>query len=342
MKLALAALATLTGLAAQTPVITLETATDVAVLAKTAGLQDHKAVPPNTPIPGGTKSLNLIARVQKDKFYASATTLAYPQPMGQSVAILERGYARGDQQLGDAAGTSASPQAAGAVFGAHSFLMKIQAPPGTKGTVSVSWHHKGDLGAWAKGSVDIGDDANPEWSGGGPGHDAFVKRFPAAVDKNGLLVVRLTTEAQAPGSGNTADWVNYFIDLFVGFAPESAATCTITPYGSGCGPVLAGGAVTTGGRHVITLLMTGGFPNSFALALTGTQALNLSLGGGCYLLSNGVAVALLPTDAQGDATQVWKVPVSLPGRSFHQFLPIALQGQSLVLQASNGLKVECR
>ena len=336
-----ALLAAPAALFAQDPQVSLQTATDVAALTTLGSQTDFKVVPRNTPIPSVSKSVNLKVHLDnKAGGYTTIYTMAYPNYAGTGVNVMERGYMRGLK--GDQGGTSASAQAGGARLGAHSYLMTVTGNPGTLGRFVMSWHSKGELGASMKGAFDIGDDNQVEWSGGGTGTVALRREFPMSIPKSGRIVVRLTTEGVAPGSGSYQDWVNYFTDFFVSYLPDKSTKCTATKYGTGCGPTLTPLVVTGQNNHVVNLMLAGAYPNAFALSFIGTQSLNIPLGGGCTLLANGVVIKVHQTDAKGEALESWKIPLTEIIRSHHQFLPLDLQGANLVFKATNGVKIECR
>lgn len=116
--------------------------------------------------------------------------------------------------------------------------------------------------------------------------------------------------------------------------------CAVTPYGQGCGPKLDAGVSKVGNNNVVAWKLSGGFKNSFAINVIGTQALDLKLGGGCSLLSNALVLTIVQTDANG----AWSDSDVLPLhnlQTFHQMLPFELRGQNIVLQATNGQKLVC-
>lgn len=326
----------------QEPTKELYTLSDVAVLASAGGKTAHDAVAAKTQILGSTpygwSPLSIKAYLSDSAtYYQSHSTTAYPSSSAVGCLVMERGYCRG--KATEFGGTSAALNPAGAILGPHSFLLVIKGKAGTKGTLSVSWHSKADPVASATGHVDIGNDSSIEYAG--LSNTAERKEFPVTLGAN-PLEVKIQTHTSLTGTGVYADWVDLFIDCSVYFTEDKSTTCTLTPYGAGCGPQLAGGSVAVGNNHVISLMLTGGYANGFALSFVGTQALNLPIGGGCSLLSNAVVVSVLKTDAKGECLETWKVPLTKLATAYHQMLPIGIKGNDLVFSASNGMKLECK
>jgi hypothetical protein len=321
---------------AQTATVRLATHTDVAVVAAAGGQSDHEVIAAGTAIPGvGTVSLRASVDPVGDP-YAGFITIAYPQIGGLSVAVLERGYARGTAR--ESGGTSASLLAAGATTGPHEFLMTIAAAPGTPGTLRISWNAQAELGATVSGAIDVGNDGSFEWTGGAGTRGAILPMTVGAQP----TAVRIVTDGAAAGTGSSADWVNYFADLFVRFDEDVATTCTFTGYGTSCGPTLAGSAQTVGTEHVVTMTMRNGFAGALALAFAGDQRLALGFGGGCSLLCNATIATVVSIDATGTAQETYRLPYTTIGRAWFQMLPVTLQGQNLVITASNGVELDCR
>jgi hypothetical protein len=95
--------------------------------------------------------------------YASIPVLGYVNGVGTGANLLERGYCRGSKSV--IGGTSSSTSKAGAVQGAHSYILKVIGAKGTAGSVYVNWHTKAVLGATVSGTVDIGNDNSVEFTG---------------------------------------------------------------------------------------------------------------------------------------------------------------------------------
>lgn len=317
------------GLGAQATTVELHTQSDVAVVANAGSKTAHDSVAKNTKI----KNLRVHANLSSsNNYYMSVTSLAYPNGSGRGVNIIERGYCRG--KTTDTGGTSSSLASTGAKIGSHSYLMIVKGKPGTKGHITWTWHSKGALGANMTGELDIGNDNTVEFKG--KANEALFKKYPVTLGST-PLVIKITTHGTLVGTNAYSDWVNYFADYFINFVPDETTKTSFAIYGSSCGPVLTGNATTVSGAHQIKLTMVSGFPNAFAISAIGNQQLNLPLGGGCSLLSNALTLALLKSDATGMATESYKIPSTSKMMSYHQFLPIQLQGANLILKASNGL-----
>lgn len=321
-------------LAAQGVQVSLQTQTPVGVLATTPAGTKYVGTPANTPITTSPGNMYNFVNIDTGT-YLSAVTLAYPQPAGNSVAILERGYARA--AVNEIAGTTASAQAQGAVQGPHSFLMTITAPQGTKGALSVSWHSKAVSGASIAGAIDIGNDNSVEYTGAA--NVAERKTFPYTFGTQ-PLVVKITTDGKVPGQGNNI-FNDYFADCFVGFIEDKDSKCTFTNYGQSCGPTSSGSVSTQNGQHKFTLNMANGYPNAFAVSMVGTSPLNVSIGNNCYLLTTIDVARPLVSDANGNSTDTWNAPSTLVGRVYFQFLSLTIVGGNLVLQSSDGTRIDC-
>ncbi|MEZ5988042.1 MAG: hypothetical protein R3F30_02745 [Planctomycetota bacterium] len=325
-------------LAAQTTNVqaTVKTLTPVAVLSQVGTTQKFEGWAANTNIGKSPYSMNMVQSISASPEYASSICLAYPQYYGNSVAILERGYARGATTT--TGGTSASASATGAGWGAHSFLITITGPANTAGELSVSWHSKEDPTTTSiQGWIDIGNDNSVEWNPKGTMADRRTWKMTLGASP---VVVKVTVQGIARGTGNALDYQDYFTDCFVGFFEDQTTTVSVTSYGAGCGgAALNGSSVLVGQEHVFTLKCTGGFANAWAISAVGNAQLGLPLPGGCSLLSNAVVLTLLKADAQGVSGEIFKSRSTKAFTSYHQYLPIDLVGNTLVLRATNGLKV---
>ncbi|MBK8979916.1 MAG: hypothetical protein IPM29_28800 [Planctomycetes bacterium] len=328
------------GLAQQTTVVA-RTDGDVAVLAQGGGQSDFDHVPPGTPIGTGSLILDLSARIDiaTPRTYLSAMTFAYPtQPYldGIGVNFFERAYARG--LTTDLCGTSASPASNGAQTGSHALLLTFANVPGTRGKVMLSFRASPGTTGTVGATLDIGNDGTLELRTAQAG--SF--EFPVTMPSSGTLDVRVGNECHVTGSGNVADFQSCWTEIWAGFRPDRTASCTIASYGQGCGPLASATEAVVGTSRVVTFLVTGAFPRDPVIAVTGSGPLNLPLPGGCSLLSTVEVAVLVTADAAGLATHTMVVPATLTGTTHHQFAPVTLQGQNLVLTTSNGIRVDCR
>jgi hypothetical protein len=214
----------------------------VSAIASDGTTTDFEMVPAKTQLVGAAGRVNLWPKVSNSGVsYASIPVLGYVNGVGTGANLLERGYCRGSKSV--IGGTSSSTSKAGAVQGAHSYILKVIGAKGTAGSVYVNWHTKAVLGATVSGTVDIGNDNSVEFTG--KANVAERKNFPMVLGST-PLEIKITLDAKVQGTGNYADYVNYFIDCFIGFTVDQTTTCTVTPYGQGCGPVLSGGSQLVG------------------------------------------------------------------------------------------------
>lgn len=221
------------------------------------------------------------------------------------------------------------------------FVLELRSTPRRSGALRISWQSLLKLGAKASALVDVDDDAKVEWRGGDTSGGFRTQIVPVAFDAQGRLRARVAIFAEVRGAGPFVAATNYG-RLDVRFQDANAGKCTITPYGQGCpGVALAGGAQTAGAQHIVTSKLTGAWPNSFALETIGSAAQNIPLPGGCTLLSNAISILVHPTDAKGEVQVVRKTSTFTRLSTRHQFLPLTLQNNSLVLRASNGLHLVC-
>jgi hypothetical protein len=230
-------------------------------------------------------------------------------------------------------GTSPSPSAAGAAFGPVEFLGRIQAPAGTRGSLTLSYGRATLPASGAivnQGLIDVGADGTPERITMGTG---MVRR---TIPANGELPIRFVIENHAT---TAAASILSVCTLSVIFNPDPPATCTITAYGTPCGAQSSGSESSLGGLRAITLLSSGGFAQAPVFSAFGTQNSGPVLPGGCQLLNEGSALMLLTTDAAGFAVQTITVPVSAIGTLYQQFVP--LDPSTLAIRASNGLAIDC-
>ena len=338
-SLTLAALFLALPAAAQsTTTLELWTASDISAFATDGTTTDFETVAKNTQLFGATKGINLWPKVSVSKVsYSSIPVLAYTNYAGTGVNLMERGYCRGAKTV--MGGSSNSTSKANVVQGPHTYIIKVKGTKGTPGAVYVNWHSKAELGAKISGTVDIGNDNSVEYVG--KANVADRKSFPMVLGSK-PLEIKVTIDGSVQGTGKYEDWVNYFVDCFIGFTEDKTTKCTLTPYGKGCGPVLQGGSQLIGNDHVVQLKCTSGFPNGWAIHTIGTQAINLQLPGNCSLLSNAVVLTLLKSDNTGMTSESFKIRSTNVLTSYHQFLPIDVFNNQLILKASNGIKLECK
>lgn len=317
-------------LAAATPI--------AAATAASGGVTTFQGIPQGRPIGASPNNVFLTTSQSPSGAYLSATTICYPTSSYQGSAgfnFFERAHARGG--VGDVAGTSASGSAAGATFGPHAVLATFQAAPGTVGRIVVQFRRSAANGGAASASVDVGNDGTAEFAQTAGGNFSLPYTFGAS----GQVDVRVANECRSAGNG-TSTLVYTWTELYVGFQPDLTATCTFTNYGQGCsGAQAAGTELVVGTTRTILMLATGCFPNGPALVATGSQQVGLQLPGGCSLLCNAEGVRLATADASGNATVTWTIPTTVVGTTYVQFLPLTDVNGSLVLKASNGVRIDC-
>jgi hypothetical protein len=325
-------------LSAQQTTIDIRAEGPVAALAQSGAQQDFEGVSAGTPI-GSSNRLYLNALLNQG-VYLSATTIAYPtMPYqgGIGCNFFERAYARGTAT--DVAGTSASPAPTGAQHGPHALLLSFQNTPGTAGKIVFSFRANPGTTGTTSGAIDVGNDGTLELSA----TQTSRQELPFTFGPTGSLDVRVLNACTVRGTGNASDFQSAWTEIWVGFQPDLTATSSFTNYGAGCANVQAfGGDVLLGSNRVVTMLVTGAFPNDPVLGVSGTQSLNIPLPGGCSLLSTVEVVTVLTADATGNATQTWTMPSTLTGIAYHQFLPMSLQSGAVVLRASDGVRMELR
>jgi hypothetical protein len=289
------------------------------------------AVAAGTPI-GGSPTNLFLQTSQNTVGYQSATTICYPtQPYqgGIGVNFFERAYARGDAAA--QAGT-----VAGGGFAPHAILATFNAAPGTAGNLILQFRKQTAAGGRTSFAMDVGNDGVLD----AQGNQATTVTLPYTFGASGSVAVRVDNECFAVGNGSTSTMYSW-TEIWIGFRPDLTATSTIAAYGQSCGPTAVGSDLVVGNQRILTMLVTGCYPNSPVIAVTGTQANNLQLPGGCSLLCSGEAITLLNADATGLAAKTWSIPVTAIGTAFHQFLPITLSGGNLVITASNGVRIDC-
>ncbi|MCA8966449.1 MAG: hypothetical protein H6838_18115 [Planctomycetes bacterium] len=334
-SLLLCVLATAATAVAQTTVNTIAL-TPIAALTRSSAGDTFDGIAANTAI-GSSPTNVFLGQSQSQAGYQSATTIIYPtMPYqgGIGVNFFERAYARGTTSA--EAGSSASATAAGATFGPHAILCTFHASPGTVGHIILNFRASTAPNGATSFALDVDNDNVVDASGTATTNVSL----PYTFGPSGSVDVRVDNECYAVGNGSSSTQYSW-TEIWVAFRPDLTATCTIQNYGTGCGPVAAGNELVIGNQRVLTMLVTGCYPNAPVIAVTGTQQLNLQLPGGCALLSSGEAITLLTADGAGLASKSWTIPVTALGTAFHQFLPVTLQGNSLVFSASNGVRIDC-
>jgi hypothetical protein len=224
--------------------------------------------------------------------------------------------------------------------GAISFLVTFTGTPSAQGAIALTWQSLLQYGTGTvSASADVGNDNSVEWSGGDLSGSIKNANLPVAFDSNGKIVVKLTMDGTTTGAGQFT-YSSLYGRLTARFVSITAGKCTITAYGSGClGAQVAAGVLSVGNDHVINLKMTGGFPNAFVVEAVGSQQGNLVLPGNCSLLCNAVVVLIHNTDAKGEYSTAYKISKYKRATAYHQFLPIDMQNNLLVIKATNGLKI---
>jgi hypothetical protein len=225
--------------------------------------------------------------------------------------------------------------------GAIAFLGEMQGPANRTGVLRLSWQTLFKYSATAQATVDVDNDSTIDWTGTDTQGGVKGTDLPAAFDANGKLVFRITMSGSMAGAGQFV-YSSVYTRLAWSFVEPINASCTVTAYGQGCQGVQATGVVTPfPNHHLISLQVTGGFPNGFVVETVGNQSMNLPLLGSCALLSNALVLLVRQADAQGSYSHSYQVSKFTGSMSYHQYLPIELQGNALVIKASNGLKINC-
>ena len=287
------------------------------------------------------KGISVSTKQQPTGMWASAYASAQVSSYVPMITLSERLGCRGTKT--DGSGSSASPASTGATRGAHSVLGYWQGKPNERGILRVSFRcnvQYGTAASFNAASVDIGNDNSVEWKGRSSVKAGEAKEFPVQLDKNGQLVVKMTTESSVFGTGDLRDFVNCYQDLSLQYKTAEQGTCSVAAYGNGCGPKLDAAVGQIAANNVILWKLSGAFKNSFAVNVVGSQAIDLKLGLGCSLLSNAIVLTVVKTDANGEWSDSQIVPLK-NFSSYHQSLPMDIVGNKLVIKASNGQKVTC-
>ena len=324
-------------LAAQQATIAIQSATPISLFTSdSVGTTTFETVAAGTTIGYWPNGVSFSSSQYPNGKSFFATTSIYPtQPSygGIGLNYFARAGCRG--VAGDFAGTSNSANAAGATAGSHAVLATISAPPGTIGEFSISHLVNPGNNGIATASVDIDNDGSIEWSGGST-------TIPYTFGASGQVTVRIDNRSWSPGVG-TATYNSTFSDVSFWFFPDQTATCTITNYGQGCSGVQASATeIVAGTTRNLIALATGCFPSNPVIVASGSQQLGLPLLGGCSLLCTAETLEIITADAAGNATKSWSIPTTATGVTYLQMLPIDLQNGSLVLTASNGVRIGCQ
>ncbi|MCA8976365.1 MAG: hypothetical protein KDC98_16720 [Planctomycetes bacterium] len=327
-----------TALVAQTA-ITMVAPSPISILTSEAGgASTFDGIPANHTIGTYPNSVSMSTSQYPGGKSFFAATIIYPT-MGYNQGIgfnfFERASCRGVP--GDISGSSSSAAQAGATLGDHTVLATFSNAPGTVGTIQISYRNNPGTGGTVHAKLDIDNDGTFEFDQAQGANTSF----PYTMGSSGQVTVRVVNECSVDGVNlNTYNYA--WTEIWVGFMPDITATCNITSYGQGCGGVTATGSeVVAGTSRTLTVLATGCFPNDPVIVATGSQQIRLPLLGGCELLSNAEGVALIGADGSGAASTSWVIPHSAIGTTYIQMLPITLQGNALVLAASNGVEVDC-
>lgn len=328
----------LVALPAQGTTISITAATPIAAMTQVAGgAATFLGIAQGTPISNTPSNVFLNTSQSPSGGWLSATTICYPTmayQQGIGVNFFERANARG--AVGDTSGSSASTSPTGASFGPHAILCTFTNAPGTIGKIRLQFRASPAATGTTGVVLDIGNDGVIDLQSAVGVYQDFPFTFPAS----GQVTVRLGNECLAAGDGTSTNFYSW-TEVWLGFMPDLSATSTFTSYGQGCGPVAQAGEVVLGTNRVITMLVSGCYPSMPVIAVGGTQPINLPLLGGCSLLCNALDFSLLTADGNGVVTDSWTIPVTLVGRTYHQFLPITLQNNNLVISASNGVRIDC-
>lgn len=224
--------------------------------------------------------------------------------------------------------------------GPISFLVTFTGTANAQGAIALTWQSLIQYGTGtASASADVGNDNKVEWSGGDLKGKIASANLPVTFDSKGKVVLKLTMNGTTTGAGQFVTSTLYG-RLTAKFISINAGKCTVTAYGSGClGAQVAAGVLSVGNEHVVTLKMTGGFPNAYVIEAVGSQQANLTLPANCSLLCNALVVLVHSTNAQGEYSAVHKISKYKAATAYHQFLPIDMQNNLLVIRATNGLKI---
>ncbi|MBL8732037.1 MAG: hypothetical protein JNN13_06680 [Planctomycetes bacterium] len=207
----------------------------------------------------------------------------------------------------------------------------LSGPPGAMGNLSVFAVGAGPSAATRTFAVDVDDDGTLELGASG------TLQLPVLLDANGELRLRLAVENSLTQSAPNGSGLAHII---VNFHAQPFATCTITPFGAGCGGTTSTGVEQTlGAMRTLTLLAAGCFAQNPVLSAFGAQDVGPTLPGGCALRTDASLLFLVPADNLGYAAHTLTLPAQATGTLYHQFVPIDLS--TLTFRASNGLDITC-
>ncbi|MFQ5503991.1 MAG: hypothetical protein ACE5F1_04235 [Planctomycetota bacterium] len=112
------------------------------------------------------------------------------------------------------------------------------------------------------------------------------------------------------------------------------ASCTLTPYGTGCGPRITGAIESHQNIPKLVVRLSGGARNGYGLQLLGVRKIELMIPGtNCRLLTDPLLAVPFRIDGNGDAT----LALELPLRTLLGLFVQDLAFDNVLLQTSNGL-----
>lgn len=329
-------------LAAQTTDFSL--ASDAGVLAAAGGKDAFNSAPKGTmigPSPYTWRLRSALSTGSSPSLSASSSMWAVRNGDSNGVQMGMTGLTRGSaaSEYGHFMPSTSKAGAKGPIR----FLMRMKHSPGKQGVIRVTWQSLLKFGATAAVSIDVGNDGSTEYKGGDAQGRTITADIPVTFPASGQIDSLISMDGTTAGAGQAWDACSLYGRFTAKFVDASVGTCTLTPYGQGCqGASVAGGVLSLGNDHVVSLKMTGGFPNAFVVETLGARQINLPLLAGCSLLCSAEAVLIHPTDAQGVYATTHKIPRTRRLTAYHQFLPIDVVNGNLVIRASNALKVVCK
>ena len=234
------------------------------------------------------------------------------------------------------AGTATANGPGGPAFSPVEFLVRFHAFPGTHGLLtldagSVVSPSAGTVTLVNQATIDVNADGTVEASS-----TSGIVILPWVAPPGGELLVKLIVDNHAAGTGFLYSTSRTQVTL----ALDPPAQCTITTYGNGCGGATASGnQQQTGSSRIVTLFGAGGFPNAPMVSIFGGQNVGPTLPGGCVLRNDALILVPLLSDALGNTTQSFGLPVSALGTLYQQFVSIDLA--TFAFRASNGVEIHC-
>ncbi|MHC4812894.1 MAG: hypothetical protein ACYTGW_07455 [Planctomycetota bacterium] len=338
----LATLVAATPVLAQSITTDLKQATPAGALATAGTISDFKSSPANTVIGPSPWVWRLRASATSGSgatgLSASSSMWAVRNTNNNGVQMGMTGITRGTTKEKGLFTPSTSKTGKP---GPISFLMTLTGKPSAQGAIRLTWQSllKGTATVFA--SADVGNDSTVEWKDGDVLGGIKTANLPVAFDAKGKIVVKLSMDGTTTGAGQFV-YSSLYGRLTAKFIDINAGKCTVTAYGSGCGgAAVAAGVLSVGNNHVLSLKMTGGYPNAFVVEAVGNQQTNLPLPGSCSLLCNAVVILIHKTDAKGEYATTHKVSKYAAVNAYHQFLPVDLQGGQLVIRTTNALRIVC-